>query len=176
MIEDNIPGFIGYHITKDGELYSRRIERSPNKFGKWRKLKLSKKSRVKVRLYKGRVGYTLSISRLVALVYVYNPNPSKFKEVMHLDNNPLNNNYKNLQWGTHSMNIQQMIFEQRRRSFKTIQNPNWENFKISDRKQRRLERLIDLGKSRMYISKRLKVSRKTLYNFIHGIQIRNSLD
>ena len=60
MIEDNIPGFIGYHITKDGELYSRRIERSPNKFGKWRKLKLSKKSRVKVRLYKGRVGYTLS--------------------------------------------------------------------------------------------------------------------
>lgn len=62
MIEDNIPGFIGYHITKDGELYSRRIERSPNKFGKWRKLKLSKKSRVKVRLYKGRVGYTLSIS------------------------------------------------------------------------------------------------------------------
>lgn len=72
---------------------------------------------------------------------------------MHLDNNPLNNNYKNLQWGTHSMNIQQMIFE-----------------------QRRLERLIDLGKSRMYISKRLKVSRKTLYNFIHRIQIRNSLE
>lgn len=69
MIEDNIPGFIGYHITKDGELYSRRIE-----------------------------------------------------------------------------------------------------------KQRRLERLIDLGKSRMYISKRLKVSRKTLYNFIHRIQIRNSLE
>lgn len=84
MMEDNIPGFIGYHITKDGELYSRRIERSPNKFGKWRKLKLSKK--------------------------------------------------------------------------------------------RRLERLIDLGRSRMYISKRLKVSRKTLYNFIHRIQIRNSLE
>ena len=51
MMEDNVPGFIGYHITKDGELYSRRIERSPNKFGKWRKLKLSKKSRVKVILY-----------------------------------------------------------------------------------------------------------------------------
>lgn len=23
MMEDNIPGFIGYHITKDGELYSK---------------------------------------------------------------------------------------------------------------------------------------------------------
>lgn len=176
MMEDNIPGFIGYHITKDGELYSRHIERSPNKFGKWHKLKLSKKNRVKVRLYNGSVGYTRSISRLVALVYVYNPNPSKFNEVMHLDNNPLNNHYKNLQWGTHSMNIQQMIFEQRRKSFKTTQNPNWENFKISDRKRRRLKRLLNLGKSRLYVSKRLKVSRKTLYNFIHRIQIRNSLE
>lgn len=130
MMEDNVPGFIGYHITRDGKLYSRRIERSPY----------------------------------------------KFNEVMHLDNNPLNNYYRNLQWGTHSMNIQQMIFEQRRKSFKTIQNPNWENFKISDRKLRRLNRLLSLGNSRIYISKRLKVSRKTLYNFIHRIQIRNSLE
>lgn len=107
MMEDNVPGFIGYHITRDGKLYSRRIERSPYKFGKWHK---------------------------------------------------------------------QMIFEQRRKSFKTIQNPNWENFKISDRKLRRLNRLLSLGNSRIYISKRLKVSRKTLYNFIHRIQIRNSLE
>lgn len=131
MMEDNVPGFIGYHITRDGKLYSRRIERSPYKFGKWHKLRLSKKARVKVKLYKDGRGYNLSISRLVALVYVYNPNPSKFNEVMHLDNNPLNNHYRNLQWGTHS---------------------------------------------RIYISKRLKVSRKTLYNFIHRIQIRNSLE
>lgn len=120
MMKDNIPGFIGYHITKYGELYSRRVEKSPYKFGKWRKLKLSKKRRVKVKLYRGQVGYNLSISRLVALVYVYNPNPYKFNEVMHLD--------------------------------------------------------IDLGKSRVYISRRLRVSRKTLYNFIHRIQIRNSLE
>lgn len=25
MMEDNVPGFIGYHITRDGKLYSRRI-------------------------------------------------------------------------------------------------------------------------------------------------------
>lgn len=51
-----------------------------------------------------------------------------------------------------------MIFEQRRRSFKTTQNPNWENFKISDRKLRRFKRLLSLGNSKLYISKRLKVS------------------
>lgn len=49
MMEDNVPGFIGYHITRDGKLYSRRIERSPYKFGKWHKLRLSKKARVKVK-------------------------------------------------------------------------------------------------------------------------------
>lgn len=49
MMEDNVPGFIGYHITRDGKLYSRRIERSPYKFGKWHKLRLSKKVRVKVK-------------------------------------------------------------------------------------------------------------------------------
>ena len=85
-MEDNVPGFIGYPITREGELYSRRVERSPHKFGKWHKLRLSKKVRVKVRLYKDGMGYDLSISRLVALVYVYNPNPSRFNEVMHLDN------------------------------------------------------------------------------------------
>lgn len=46
MMEDNVLGFIGYHITRDGKLYSRRIERSPYKFGKWHKLRLSKKARV----------------------------------------------------------------------------------------------------------------------------------
>lgn len=51
MMEDNVPGFIGYHITRDGKLYSRRIERSPYKFGKGHKLRLSKKARVKVKLY-----------------------------------------------------------------------------------------------------------------------------
>lgn len=26
MMEDNVPGFIGYHITRDGKLYSRRLK------------------------------------------------------------------------------------------------------------------------------------------------------
>lgn len=38
---------------------------------------------------------------------------------------------------------------------------------ISLRKKRRLDRLIKLGRSRIYIGKRLKVSRKTIYNSLH---------
>lgn len=168
-MKDNIPGFIGYHITKYSDIYSRRVEKSHQKFGAWHQLKISIKSglRPQIVLYRDKKGYTFKVHRLVALVYVYNPKPKEFNEVMHLDNNPLNNHYKNLQWGTHRMNMEQMIFEQRRRSFKTIQNPNWQNFKISSRKYRRMTRLLSLGKSRIYISKRLGVSRKTLYNTLH---------
>ena len=32
MMEDNVPGFPGYHVTRSGNVYSRRVERSPNKF------------------------------------------------------------------------------------------------------------------------------------------------
>lgn len=49
----------------------------------------------------------LQVSRLVALAWVKNPNPDIYDVVMHLDNNPENNYYKNLKWGTQSQNILQ---------------------------------------------------------------------
>ena len=119
MMEDNVPGFPGYHVTRSGNVYSRRVERSPNKFRDWHLLKttIKRNGRVKVVLYRSSKSYTLSLSRLVALIHVY--------------------------------------------------NPNWQKFKISLRKKRRLDRLIKLGRSRIYIGKRLKVSRKTIYNSLH---------
>ena len=36
---DNVPGFPGYHVTRSGNVYSRRVERSPNKFRDWHLLK-----------------------------------------------------------------------------------------------------------------------------------------
>lgn len=175
MMEDNVPGFIGYHITRDGKLYSRRIERSPYKFGKWHKLRLSKKARVKVKLYKDGRGYNLSISRLVALVYVYNPNPSKFNEVMHLDNNPLNNYYRNLQWGTHKEN-----------TWDSINKGRWSNppygsgldsprslLKSNVRKQRRIIRLSSLGFNYKDIGLKVGLSPKVISRYL---RIRNSLE
>lgn len=47
-----------------------------------------------------------SISRLVAKAYV--PNPENKPYVLHLDNNPLNNPFSNLKWGTQAENMQQM--------------------------------------------------------------------
>ena len=45
------------------------------------------------------------VHRLVAMAHVYNPNPLELNEINHLDYDRKNNNYKNLQWCTHSDNI-----------------------------------------------------------------------
>ena len=47
------------------------------------------------------------IHRLVAEHFL--PNPKNYPVVMHLDNNPKNNNISNLQWGTYSMNSKHAV-------------------------------------------------------------------
>lgn len=53
-----------------------------------------------------------SVSRLVALAYI--PNPENKPCVCHKDNNSLNNNVDNLYWGTHQENMAQMIVDGRK--------------------------------------------------------------
>ena len=62
MMEDNVPGFPGYHVTRSGNVYSRRVERSPNKFRDWHLLKttLKRNGRVKVVLYRSSKSYYLN--------------------------------------------------------------------------------------------------------------------
>lgn len=43
-------------------------------------------------------GWPLAVHKLVALTWVKNPDPVKFNIVNHLDGNPLNNHYTNLEW------------------------------------------------------------------------------
>lgn len=49
----------------------------------------------------------------VAAHFVYNPDPDRCKVVCHRDNNPRNNHYKNLYWGTNKDNMQQAIHDGR---------------------------------------------------------------
>lgn len=51
------------------------------------------------------------ISRLVATAYL--PNPNHLPIVMHLDNNPANDYYRNLKWGTQEENVKQCLSEGR---------------------------------------------------------------
>lgn len=47
------------------------------------------------------------VSRLVASAFI--PNPNKYPMVLHEDDNPLNNNVKNLRWGTQKHNMEDCV-------------------------------------------------------------------
>ena len=113
-----IKGFEGlYEIAEDGTV--RRIRKE------WRDAKnririkqevtlkpyLNNMGRQLVRLSKNGISSTFLVNRLVAINYI--PNPNNHPVVMHLDNNPLNNNISNLQWNTQAANLQQMHKEKR---------------------------------------------------------------
>lgn len=108
-LEPNIPisGLEDYHITKRGNLYSK-------KKGSWVRLKGElADGRRQYRLYNNGISRWYKASILVALVYVNNPNPNEYNVICHIDNDPTNNYYKNLYWGTQFMNIQQAVKENR---------------------------------------------------------------
>ena len=58
------------------------------------------------------------------------PNPDNKPCVCHKDNNPLNNHYKNLYWGTHQENMAQMIVDGRKQ--KGEECPRWVNKEIPE--------------------------------------------
>lgn len=165
-MDDNIPGFPGYHITKEGKLYNRGHQVKTFFHKGYERTKLYTK------LYNQRVRKNVKIHRLVAEAYI--PNPKNLSVVMHLDDNPLNNHYKNLQWGTQKENIQDAIHKGRLR-LNGKDNPMYGVSKkgllaphtsLTVRRIRRLERLKLKGNTNKYIAKRLKVSGATVGNYL----------
>ena len=110
-MKDNIKGFPGYHITREGLLYSRYDNKgrlTPNTW-KIRKPTVSTNGYIKYGfcLRFKKIKTQLYAHRLVAEAYI--PNPLNKPCVCHKDNNPLNNRVSNLYWGTYSENMQQCI-------------------------------------------------------------------
>ena len=159
-MDDNIRGFPGYHITKEGKLY---------RYGKL--LKVYHHHRyLRCKLHNGSISKNVKIHRLVAEAYI--PNPENKPCVCHKDNNKLNNSVDNLYWGTQKENLEQMIKDGR--SLKGRRNPMWKNHynsgygrygekatasKLSNKDRISIVKSLNSGISIDTLSKRYKVSR-----------------
>lgn len=106
----DIPGYEGlYQVSNMGRVKSldRTITRSDNKVffipGKIRKPQLWGAGYQMIRLVNNNIAKMFTIHRLVALAFI--PNPNNLPYVNHKDENRCNNKLSNLEWCTHSYNI-----------------------------------------------------------------------
>lgn len=102
-----VPGWSGYGVSADGRVWSKRRRgfENPNKAQIWRELKLRVSDTGYLSLSPTRDGkcYTLDAHLWVALVFL-GPKPEGF-EVNHKDGNKLNSAQSNLEYVTHSQNV-----------------------------------------------------------------------
>lgn len=160
-----------YYVTDEGDIYSSKIRKE----GYGKKVNLSKNVQngymyfnfsVKIN---GKRYKRHTIHRLVALAFI--PNPSNFKIVNHIDENPSNNHYINLEWCTlshnsqHSFSLHPDKMEHIRGLSKedvefVLKNYDCNNPKISG---------VALGK-------KFGVTRNVIYNIIRGKTYKNLVD
>jgi len=95
----DIEGYEDYLIYEDGRVYSKKRNKflRPNNH---------RDGYLQVNLYKNNKVKRLYIHRLVALHYVDNPDPVKYKLVDHLDRHKSNNYRTNLRWCDYYINNQ----------------------------------------------------------------------
>lgn len=100
-----IPGFSNYEVSSDGRVRS-YIHREPKDLKPW----YSSYGYPYVQLVSDQgIKHKFTIHSLVANAFCYNPDPENYNVVRHMDDNPNNNDWTNLQFGTQAMNRQDMV-------------------------------------------------------------------
>ena len=94
-----IKRFPEYYISKLGEVYSRKYNRSFRKL----KPKIHNRGYLVINLWLNRKQHTVSIHRLVAESFI--PNPTNKPQVNHKNGDKTDNRVENLEWCSQSENM-----------------------------------------------------------------------
>lgn len=116
-------------------------------------------------LYHGDYPKHFSVHRLVAHAFI--PNPENKPCVNHIDNNPENNNVKNLEWCTHKENIQHSV--RCGRQIKKNAGSKHPRAKLTDADVSEIRRLIPLLSCKT-IAKRYNVSASSISHIKNGVR------
>ena len=112
--------YTGYYITEEGDVYRKpvkgeRMSINENglvylKPGKRGHPKYPEKQydcvNITIRDEDGKFVKQIKKSNHQLVAETWVPNPHKYTEILHIDENPCNNHYTNLKWGTHKENLQ----------------------------------------------------------------------
>lgn len=174
-MKENIPGYPGYHVTRDGKVYSCLIQGGSSKRGPWklRYTAITKTGHEQIRLRTPTGFRSKGVHRLVALAYI--PNPNSYPIVRHLDDIGTHNTVNNLRWGTQKDNVNDSIINGKHSMPPYGSGLNSPRSLLSNnpRKQRRIHRLFSLGYTYKEIGRKVRLLPKVVSRFI---RLRNSLD
>lgn len=90
-------GFDGYLVNANGDVISIK-NKEPKLLNQW-----ERHGYKRVSLWENGEKFNVSVHRLVATAFLDNPNG--YEEINHKDENKSNNNVNNLEWCTHTYNI-----------------------------------------------------------------------
>lgn len=152
-------GYEGLYVVSNlGRVKSYKVDEK----GRVMKLLKTTSGYLSVGLYKDKVCYKHLVSRLVAKAFIHNPENKL--EVNHIDNNPLNNNFYNLEWCTSKENKLHCILQNRKNIQYGENNPKC---KLSNKDIREI-RKSDF--SVKYLSIKYNIDKSYLYKIRKGLK------
>lgn len=162
---DNIPNYPGYHITKDGRAFCRKLRGSTKgTMGDWYEMRYRINHGYKhISVWKDAKRKVFKVHRLVAMVYLLNPDNKSL--VCHKNNIKTDNRVENLYWGTYYDNNVQAIQDglgNRRKGkechfYNKVGELGYGSL-VSDRVRSEILKLSEKGLSQRYIANKYGIS------------------
>lgn len=149
----DIIGYKGlYQINESGQI--RNIK------GNVKKQAVTNSGYLVVDLYKNNIRHTLLVHRLVAQVFI--PNPDNLEIINHIDGNKLNNNSSNLEWCDYTTNLNHA-----RKN--NLRPKEWQyQGKLTKEEILEIPRLVELGLSKIEIARLLCVNIGIIKHIFEG--------